>query len=187
MIPSLPSFSSEWINPLDTAMLVLFAASIIFGYRRGFVLQFVSLLSLFVAWLAAYLFYDDVSPVLGKLVATEVFARYPNYAYVAQGLSLDTYILNAISFVAVFTVVKLGLGLAGHMLNLIAKVPGLNALNRWTGAALALVEAAAMAIVLIYFMTLLPVDGVQELLERSRWADNFLSFVPYMLGKMNAA
>lgn len=172
------------MNKLDLIVLIGLAAAFVFGYRRGFVLQLVSFLGLFVAWLTAYLFYDDIAPWVGGLIPVATFSDYTGYGFILNGLKLEPYIIGAISFALLFVGVKLGLTLAGHLLNVLAKVPGLNMMNRWSGGLLALLETAALAAVAVHVMALLPNDSVQSLLSGSRAAGWTMEWLPTLFGKM---
>lgn len=172
------------MNNLDWIVGAVLALAFVFGYRRGLVLQLVSFLSLFVAWLAAYLFYDDLAPWVGRLLPTGAFADYPGYGFVIKGLRLENYIAGAVSFTLILIGVKVGLSAAGHVLNVLTKVPGLNMLNRWSGGLLGLAEAAAAAAVILHLMALLPYDHVQSLLSGSRAAAWTMEWLPAVFGKM---
>lgn len=165
-------------NALDWIVYVLAAAACIIGYRRGFAAQLVSLLSLFVAWLTAYFFYDDAAHWVGKLVPVEAFVSYTKYEFIVRTLKIDRYVVNALSFLLIFLLVKIGLVLAGHVLSLIAKVPGLNALNRFGGALLALLETTALLLIAVHAMAILPSDGAQRLLAGSQAAQWLIGLTP---------
>lgn len=166
------------MNTLDIIVSIVLAAAFLIGYRRGFIRQLVSVLGLAVATLAAYLFYDDLAPLTGRLLPLETFATYPKYEFLVKNLQLDRYAVNVISFAFVFFVVKLILNYAGHVLNAIAKIPGLNVINRLAGALLGLLEAAVIILACIYIMTILPSDPVQQILSGSKAAPFFMNLVP---------
>ncbi|WP_438446548.1 CvpA family protein [Gorillibacterium sp. sgz5001074] len=172
------------MNHTDAVVAAVLALSFLFGYRRGLVLQLVSFLSLFVAWLTAYLFYDDLAPWVGRMLPVGAFAEYPGYSFVANGLRLESYIVGAVTFTLILVGVKVGLSAAGHVLNVLVKVPGLNMLNRWSGGLLALVEAALAAAVILHLMALLPYDSVQALLSGSKAAQWAMEWLPVFFGKV---
>lgn len=172
------------MNKLDLIICALLGLAFILGYRRGFVTQLVSLLGLFVAWLVAYLFYDDLAPYVGRVVPVESFVRESGYESLLKGLRLDQYIVGALSFALLLFGVKLILAAAGHVLNLLAKVPGLNFLNRWSGGAMAVFEAVVIAAVAIQVMAIIPSEPLQTLLGGSRAAEWSMEWVPVIFGKM---
>jgi uncharacterized membrane protein required for colicin V production len=172
------------MSKLDIGIAVVLALSFILGYRRGFVLQLVSILGLFVAWITAYLFYDDISPWVGRVVPVESFVSQSGYGELLKGLRVEQYIVSALSFALLLFGVKLGLNAAGHLLNLLAKVPGLNMLNRWSGGALSILEAVVVSAVAIQVMAVLPYESVQSLLTDSRAAEWSMEWVPVIFGKI---
>lgn len=173
------------MNHLDWVVLAVLAVSFFLGYRRGFLTQLISFLSLFVAWIAAYTFYDRLAPWVAKVVPVSSWADYTGYGGLLKGTRVETYIVNTISFSLILLGIKIGLSAAGHVLNILVKVPGLNGLNRWTGAFLALVEAAAVAAVVLQILALLPYDGIQSLLAGSEAARYTMEWLmPAILGKI---
>ncbi|MNC40689.1 Colicin V production protein [compost metagenome] len=172
------------MNKLDLAVLVLGLLAFILGYRRGFVLQLVSFLSLAVAWIAAYLFYDDLAPYVARFLPVEAWVDNSSYSSWLKGLRLDQYVIGAVSFALLVFGVKLILTAAGHLLNILAKVPGLNLINRWSGGVLGLAEAAVLAAVAIQVMAVLPYESVQSLLDGSRAAEWSMQQVSVLFAKM---
>lgn len=172
------------MNNLDLAVLAAGLLAFILGYRRGFVLQLVSFLSLVVAWIAAYLFYDDLAPWVGQLLSVDAWVDNSGYPEWLKGLPLEKYITAAVSFALLLFGVKLILNAAGHLLNLLAKVPGLNLLNRWSGGVLALAETVVLAAVVIQVMAILPYESVQTLLAGSRAAEWSMQQVSVIFAKM---
>ncbi|MDF2924228.1 MAG: hypothetical protein K0R57_3142 [Paenibacillaceae bacterium] len=173
-----------FMNKLDLAVVIVLALSFIFGYRRGFVLQLVSLLSLFVAWLAAYLFYDDIAPWVGQVIPVEAFVAQTGYEELLKDLRLDQYIIGAISFALLLFSVKIALSAAGRLLNVLAKIPGLNMVNRWSGGLLALLEGVVLIMVIIQIMAVIANEPVQAWLHGSRAAEWSMEWVPVLFGKM---
>jgi uncharacterized membrane protein required for colicin V production len=169
---------------LDWIVLAVLAVSFLFGYRRGFVMQLVSLLGLFVAWLTAYLFYDDLAPWVARVVPVQTFADYTGYDFVLKGFRLENYIIGTISFALILVGVKIALSAAGHVLNLLVKVPGLNMLNRWSGGLLALLEAALLASIALNIMAVMPYDSVQAFTNGSRAVQWSMEWLPALFGKM---
>lgn len=174
------------VATLDWIVYLLLGAAAIIGYRRGFIAQLVSILGLFVAWLLASMFYDDVALVIGKLIPIETFAAYKKYEFAVQALKLDRYVINTLSFLLILTLVKVGLTMIGRVLNLIAKVPGLNALNRFSGALLALAETLLLILAAVHVMTIMPSDAAQRLLADSKAAQWLISLTPSLWEALSA-
>lgn len=166
------------LNGLDYTLLALAAAGLVFGYYRGFVAQMVSLAGFFIAYVIAFKFYKDFAPVLSKTIALPSYESYQKYEFVIKGLNLDTYIMNALAFAILFFGAKLTLTVLGRVLNVFAKVPGVNFLNRWSGALLGIAEAALLIIIAVNVMTILPSEAIQKLLSGSVTAPYLIKELP---------
>ena len=172
------------LNGLDYVMLALLVLALAIGYRRGLIAQVVSLSGFLLAYLVAFWLYRDFAPILRHILPVPSFESYQKYEFLVKGLRLDTYVVNALAFALLFFAVKLGLTLAGTVLNLIAKAPGLNFLNRWSGALLGLAEALLLLVIAVNVMTIMPADSVQKLLGGSRLAPYCIDGFPAVAGKL---
>jgi uncharacterized membrane protein required for colicin V production len=173
------------MNTLDFIMLALAAGGLILGYWRGFIAQIVSLAGFFIAYIAAFQFYRDFAPVLQRAFALPASTSYQKYEFAVKALHLDTYIYNALAFALLFFGVKLSLSVIGRLLNFIAKAPGLNFVNRWTGAMLGVAEALLLIIISVNVMTIIPSDGVQKLLSGSELAPYLINHLPSLAGRLH--
>lgn len=158
---------------------------LLIGYFRGFIAQIVSIAGIILAYLIAFYFYKDVAPLLKNAISLPTYQNYQKYEFVVKGLKLDTYILNAIAFALLFFGVKLALVIIGRALNVLAKTPGLNAINRWSGGLLGLVEALLIVIIAVNVMTIIPSDGNQKLLASSSIAPYLINELPHVAGKLH--
>jgi uncharacterized membrane protein required for colicin V production len=172
------------MNGLDYILLGLAAVGMIGGFYRGFIAQIVSFAGFFIAYFVAFKFYDRLSPVLQSSLSLPSFETYQKYEFIVKGLRLETYIMNALSFAILFFGVKLALAIVGRMLNLIAKVPGLNVVNRASGALLGLLEAALIILIAVNVMTILPSDSAQKLMSGSTLAPYLINDFPSLAGKL---
>ncbi|RKN66108.1 CvpA family protein [Paenibacillus ginsengarvi] len=161
----------DTLNTIDIVAAVLAVTALALGYHRGFIAQFISLISLLVAYLAAYWLYDDIAPVLATLLPFHQLQTYDKYAYAIETLNLDVYVYNAAAFAIIFFAVKIGLSIVGRLLHLFTLLPGIKRLNKWAGAMLALVEAAVLFTVAVHVMIVIPSDSLQQTLMSSVSAD----------------
>ncbi|NEW08168.1 CvpA family protein [Paenibacillus sp. SYP-B3998] len=173
------------MNSLDYMMLAAVALGLLLGYLRGFIAQIVSLAGFILAYLVAFYFYKDFAPLLSNAVSLPTYQNYQKYEFIVKGFNLDTYILNAIAFAILFFGVKFALVIIGRALNMIAKVPGLNFINRWSGALLGLAEALLILIIAINIITIVPSDGLQKLLASSTIAPYLINEMPNVAGKLH--
>jgi len=171
-------------NTLDMIAAVLAVAALALGYHRGFVVQLVSAAGLIIALLAAYWLYEDVAQAVAALLPVDKFESYGKYAFVVEDLNLDVYVYNAVAFAIVFFVVKIGLSIVGRLLHLIVQIPGLKTLNKWSGAALALLEAVVLFAVAVQVMNIIPSDPVQRTLQSSVSADYVSKYTPELTTRL---
>jgi len=157
----------EQLKVLDWIIFALLIGGIILGYIRGFISQLLSIAGLFIAYVAAYFFYDDLAPWIAKIVPLSSWETYEQYEIIFNSFNLDVFFYNAISFAIIFFGVKIGLTLASYFFNFVAKVPGLNMINKWSGALLGLLEAAVIIVVSIIIMDILPSETMQEIVSDS--------------------
>jgi uncharacterized membrane protein required for colicin V production len=173
------------MNSLDYIMAALVVGGLILGYVRGLIAQIVSLAGFFIAYLIAFQFYRDLAPVLQSTFSIPASESYQQYEFVVKGLHLDTYLFNALAFALLFFGVKIVLSVVGRLLSVIAKVPGVNLLNRWSGALLGVAEALLILIIAVNVMTILPSDPVQKLLSGSTLAPYLINHLPSFAGKLH--
>ncbi|TXK85633.1 CvpA family protein [Paenibacillus sp. N3.4] len=173
------------MNSLDYVMLAIIALGLVLGYLRGFIAQIVSLAGFVLAYLIALYFYKDLARLLPNVVSLPASQNYQKYEFIVKGLNLDTYILNALGFAILFFGVKLALVVMGRLLNKLAKTPGLNFLNRWSGALLGLAEACLIVIIAVNVGTIIPSEGLQKLLSSSSIAPYLINELPNMAGKLH--
>lgn len=168
-------------NLLDWLLLIAIVLWVIRGYVRGFISQLVSLVGLFVAFLAAYFLYDEVAVIVAKIIPITAWHKYEEYELFINILNLDAYFYNAIAFGVIFFAVKIGLSIVAYVLNIIAKAPVLNMINKLTGLALAVIEAAIILVIIINVMSAIPNDTTQSLLANSSIAQYILTKMPLLV------
>ncbi|WP_409344744.1 CvpA family protein [Paenibacillus sp. MBLB4367] len=173
------------MNIVDIAVCILLVLAFVSGYRRGLIRQLVSVLGVIVALFLAYKLYDDAAPLLRGLLPLETFAAYPGYGFVLNNTRIEEYAVNGLAFVLLFAVVKIALSVAGHLLHWIAEAPGLNAVNRWSGAILAMLEAVLLFVLVVYVMSVWPSDAVQASLEGSTAAKLAADVAPVWFEKLS--
>jgi uncharacterized membrane protein required for colicin V production len=173
------------MNILDVSVCVIFVGALIIGYTRGFISQMVSLLGLIIAYVVAYKFYDQLAPWVGRLLPVQTFAAYSKYEFAIQTLHLNVYVINAISFAILFFAVKVALSVVGRLLNIVAKVPGLNLLNRLSGTLLSLMEVTVLVVIVVQIMAIMPSDKVQAIFKDSITAPYFVDAWMYFENKIS--
>lgn len=174
----------QW-NILDWLIVCYFVVWVVRGYVRGFISQLVSLVGMFIALLAAYMFHGTVAPWIAKILPVTSWSSYEQYELIIHSLNLEQYFYNAVAFGLIFLAVKLGLTLLSHVLNLIAKVPGLKLLNKLSGLVLATCEAVVVIVIGISVMGAIPTDGLQRLVTQSVIAGKVEQFLPLLVNQLH--
>jgi uncharacterized membrane protein required for colicin V production len=157
----------EQVSVLDIVIVCLFIVSIVIGYLRGFVKQLVSIVGWFIAYLVAYLFYDDMAPVLQSWVPFSSKDALTEYSGIVSDLRIDTYIYNAIAFALLFFGSRMIITVVGYFLHGVVSLPGIRFFNRLGGVLLALVEAAVIVIIGLIVLEALPSERIAFLLDHS--------------------
>lgn len=168
------------MNILDIGIVIVVAGLAAAGYFRGLVRQLVSAAGLIAALTAAYFFYEEGAVWIRSLIPLEAVESYDRYRGVVEGLRLDTYFYNALSFLLIFWMTRIGLSIAGRVLHLITLVPGLGTINRWCGALLGAAEGLVLAVLTLHVLAILPSDPVQQAFGESRLADDVTGLLPAM-------
>lgn len=132
---------------LDYAVLIVLAASILWGVWRGFVHEVVSVASWVLAFLAANLFAGPIGEALPKSMLTP-----------------EARVL--VSFVVVFIVTLIVCTVVGNLLSKMVKVAGLGPLDRTLGGVFGL--ARALVILLAFSL----VAGLTALPRQPAWRNS---------------
>ena len=170
---------------VDLALAVILLFGFLIGLRRGFILQLIHLAGFAAAFIAAYLYYDELAPKL------DLWIPYPSLGNV-EGLKLflgaegiESAYYNAIAFSIIFFGARILLQMVGSMLDFVAYLPILKQLNRWGGALLGFAEVYLIIFILLYIAALLPVSNVQSLMDSSILAELIVKQTPFLSDKVN--
>ncbi|RHW33428.1 CvpA family protein [Lysinibacillus yapensis] len=163
---------------LDILLLICFAASILLGLKRGFIVQAIHLVSIFVALIVAYIYYK---PLADKFV---LWIPYPGVSedssmmLMLDALNVDQTFYRIIAFAVIFFAVKLALQILGSIFDFLTYLPVLNSVNRLLGAVLAFIEFYLILFIILYVLALLPIDSMQNLMGNSIIANLMLEHTP---------
>jgi uncharacterized membrane protein required for colicin V production len=174
---------TNW-NIVDIVSAVLLVGSTAYGYHRGLIRQLISLTGFVVAYLVAFTLYGHVADVLRGWLPLTAFGPVEKYEEMITGWRLDTYVYNALAFAILLFTVKIVLNVAGHLLDWLSRVPGLNMANRWTGAVLALAEAAILIVIAVHVVQYIPNGtAVRDAFSTSRVSEWVLEATPELTDK----
>ncbi|WP_251549489.1 CvpA family protein [Neobacillus muris] len=165
---------------LDLAIIIFLIAGIFIGLKRGFILQLVHLVGFIIAYVAAFLYYDELAP---KLV---LWIPYPNFGentalqILTDSANMENAFYRAIAFVIIFFAAKVVLQIIGSMFDFIAHLPILKQLNRWAGAVLGFCEVYLIMFILLYIAALIPIEFIQTQLDGSALSKAIVNYTPIL-------
>jgi uncharacterized membrane protein required for colicin V production len=165
---------------LDLAIIVFLILGLLVGLRRGFILQVIHITGFVVAFIVAYLYYDELAPKLQLWIPFPSMGNASSLKMFFDTVSLDTAYYNAIAFAIIFFITKIFWHMLGSMLDFIAHLPILKQLNRWGGGILGFMEVYFIMFIILYIAALLPMNAVQGSLNGSFLAEVIVKDTPFL-------
>lgn len=164
---------------LNLAILMILLIGFLIGLKRGFILQVIHLTGFIIAFIVAYMYYDDLAPKLTLWIPYPNFGNDSAFQILLDNGNLEVAYYRAISFVGIFFAAKIALQIIGSMLDFVANLPILKTLNIWAGGLLGFVEVYLILFIVLYISALLPIDTVQSALGDSGLAKMMVEHTPY--------
>ena len=174
----------QQMNVLDWIMMVVAVSGLVIGYQRGLIGQLISLAGLIIAYFAAYTYYKDFSVWVEWFIPWPDFFGYTWYGFAIKETNWEMYLNHAVAFVFIFIVVKLLCSLVGAVIQFIFKAPGLNFINKWSGALLGLGGALILIVVAVGVMGAVPSEPVQKQLNESRTNEYIQHDIPMLIPQL---
>ncbi|MES1035189.1 CvpA family protein [Bacillus pumilus] len=165
---------------IDIIILFLLLMGTLVGLKRGFILQFIKLISFVVSILVASMFYKSLAPQLTWIPAPNFSGGQAQLAFFSG--NLETAYYNTIAFIILFILTKILLAIIGGLLTTIASIPVIKQVNKLLGGVLGFLETYLFVFILLFVAALLPVDALQTMLSKSILADAIVSNTPYLSG-----
>ncbi|CAH0346280.1 CvpA family protein [Bacillus sp. CECT 9360] len=165
---------------LDLAIIAILVIGFLIGLRRGFILQLIHLTGFVVAFIAAYVYYDELAPKLKLWVPYPTFGDSSAVETFFDGTGLDMAYYNAIAFAIIFFAAKILWQLIGSMLDFIAHLPILKQLNRWGGGILGFLEVYLIMFIVLYIAALVPLGSIQGAMNNSFLAEGMVKNTPFL-------
>lgn len=167
---------------LTLVIMIILFIGIYSGVRRGLVLQFVYTLGYIISFFIAHEYYQTLAEKLEMLIPYPqpgIGESMPFYTEL-QVLHLDIAFYHALAFL-----IMIGIGwfltrIVGHMLNSLTYVPVIKQLNSLGGGILGFIMQYAGIFLLLYFLTLIPLDFIQDLLDQSKLATWIVTKTPFL-------
>lgn len=163
---------------IDIIILFLLLMGTLVGLKRGFILQFIKLISFVVSILVASLFYQSLAPQLTWIPAPNFSGGQAQLAFFSG--NLETAYYNTIAFIILFILTKILLAIIGGLLTAIASIPVIKQVNKLLGGVLGFLETYLFVFILLFVAALLPVDALQTMMSKSMLADVIVNNTPYL-------
>ncbi|WP_338451421.1 CvpA family protein [Niallia oryzisoli] len=165
---------------LDLAVLIILVFGFLVGLRRGFILQLIHLTGFIIAFIVAYLYYNQLAPKLTLWIPYPNLDMNSTYSLLFENANLEDAYYRAIAFVVIFFAVKILLQIIGSMLDFIAQIPILKQLNRWAGGILGFIEVYLIMFIILFIAALLPIESIQVSLTNSILAEFIVKQTPIL-------
>lgn len=170
---------------VDFILFIVLLGGILIGLKRGFILQFIYFAGFIIAYIVAVMYYDNFAPQLRLWVPyPQVGDSNPVFSLL-NGDHLEEAYYRAIAFFLLFIGTKIVMQIIGSMLDFVAMLPILKQVNRLLGAILGFVETYLLLFIVLFIAALLPVEGVQNLLDQSALANLIVNHTPYFSEKIH--
>ncbi|MBM4762500.1 CvpA family protein [Bacillus sp. B15-48] len=162
---------------LDLLVLLALLIGFFIGLKRGFILQVIHMTGLIIAFIIAYLYFDQLAPNLRLWVPYPSFGE-GNLQLVFDNPNIEDAYYRAIAFVVIFFAVRILLQIIGSMFDFVANLPIIRSLNVWAGGFLGFVESYLIVFFILYISALLPIDTIQGSLNDSVLANSIVKHTP---------
>lgn len=165
---------------LSLILMILLIGSFFIGLRRGFIMQLFHLISFFVSLIVAYVYYKDLADVIRLWLPYPQLSTDSTFAMVVASFDMEQAYYSGISFVLIFFVTKIGLHIIGSMFDFLARLPFLKTVNGLLGGILCFVEVYLLIFISLHVAALLPIEAVQDPLNRSSLAKWIIDHTPFL-------
>ena len=175
------------ISMLMTVLIVVILAIGAYGgARRGLILQFVMTVGYFVSYLMASKYYQALGSHLELIVPYPSASESSQFVYYDQalGLNLDGAFYNGVAFIIILFVGWLITRFIGGLLNAVTFIPVLKQLNTVGGALLIFIVAYVAIFLVLFLLTMVPIDAIQEAFSKSWLARKIVEDTPVISAQL---
>ncbi|MEK3890453.1 CvpA family protein [Bacillus sp. FSL K6-3431] len=170
---------------LDIGIVIILIFGFLIGLKRGFILQLIHMIGLIIAFITAFMYYDDLAPKLRLWIPYPGVNSESTINMVLDGAGFDEAFYRAIAFAIIFLAVRIVLAIIGSALDIVASLPILRTLNIWAGGILGFLEIYLLLFVIMYIAALLPIENIQVALNNSILAQGILEKTPYFSNEVH--
>ncbi|MDG5786936.1 CvpA family protein [Evansella sp. AB-P1] len=162
------------------SFLLFFALIVSFfvGFRRGLILQVIHLLGFVVAFIVAYLYYQDIAHYIRLWIPYPQLPADSSITLLVEAFSFEEVYYNGIAFAILFFGTKIVMQIVGSLFDFLAHLPILNMINRWLGGLLGLLEGLLIIVVILHVGALFQFEIIQETIQNSSFAQMIFEYTP---------
>lgn len=156
------------------------------GARRGLILQFVLTAGYFVSYLVASNYYQTLGSHLELIVPYPSASESSQFVFYDQalGFNLDGAFYNGVAFMIILFVGWLITRFIGGLLNFVTIIPVIKQLNALGGAILNFLVSYVAVFLILFLLTMLPIDAIQEAFSNSWLARTILEDTPVISSQL---
>ncbi|OEF95619.1 CvpA family protein [Desulfuribacillus alkaliarsenatis] len=151
---------------IDLLIIIFLIVAVNRGYRRGFILQFISLISVIAAVAIAYMFYPIVAKIIRPFFNMQELHEMFSLP-IPLGVSVNEMAATAIAFALLFIGSRIGLMVFARTLDVVCRLPVLNTFNRILGLMLSFAEFMIITVIAVNIGAMLPIEAIQNIIEQS--------------------
>ncbi|ATH95469.1 membrane protein [Bacillus glycinifermentans] len=163
---------------LDIIIIVLLLSGLFIGLKRGFIRQFIRLVTFIAAIAVAGIYYRDLAPKLSWIPSPDFTGGQSALTFING--SIENAYYNMIAFLILFFLTIILLRIAASFLDAVAQIPVLKQINQIFGAVLGFAEIYLFIFIVLFVGSLLPIDVLQNMMAHSVLADVIVNKTPYL-------
>ncbi|MFG3611024.1 CvpA family protein [Rummeliibacillus stabekisii] len=163
---------------VDLIIIILLLAGLINGARKGFVLQLIQMAGFLVAVLVAYYYYKPLAEKLVLWIPYPSVSENSTLKFAVEQLNISQTFYQLLAFALIFFVVKFAIQIIASLFDFLRYIPVLGGLNRLLGGVLGFIEAYLLIFIVLYVFALLPLDRIQNYIEKSILTKLILEYTP---------
>ncbi|WP_026690600.1 CvpA family protein [Alteribacter aurantiacus] len=168
---------------LTLLLFIILIGSFLVGFRRGLILQLVHLFGFVVAFIVAYMYYQELASYIRLWIPFPSFGD-GGQSLLVEAFSIEEVYYNGIAFAILFFVTKIVMQILGSMFDFLAHLPILHTINGWLGGILGLLEGLLITVILVHLGALIQIDFIQELIANSTLAQLIFQYTPIISNQL---
>ncbi|GEN31473.1 putative membrane protein required for colicin V production [Cerasibacillus quisquiliarum] len=169
---------------MSLLIIFLLIFGILMGMKRGLILQVFHLIGFIVAFIVAVLNYKKLAERITMWIPFPGLKGDHIWADILNSSLAQDAFYNMISFMIIFFATKIALQILASMLDFVASLPILHAVNKVSGGILGFIEVYLLVFIVLFILSLTPIDPVQDMINQSSLAQTMIKSTPFLSEKL---